>query len=491
MPRLLADSSLQSVAEYLKSDVCNNNVFVLCGAGISTSAGIPDFRSPNTGLYANLAKLNLPYPEAVFDIDFFLHNPQPFYTLARDIAPGKFIPTPTHAFIRLLYEQGKLHTCFTQNIDTLERRANVPDDKVIEAHGSFASSRCVECKTPYDNKRMMDHIVDARVPTCLDPDCGSLVKPDIVFFGESLPPQFINAVPALRSAALVIIMGTSLKVQPFAMLPNLVPRTGCPRLLLNLDPAGTIGMRIVSRRPSGAQADSDDEEEEDERDEQEEEEEEEEAWPDDVVHLGPCDTSVRELCDLLGWRGDLERIWKEVGGAVDSVGTAEFGKTTAGDIGGIGNTLGSMNHPAHSEELAKKSLRGAPVGDASVYPREGDGVAGVEPGEEQGERQEKEDKPLVHVKDNSVEKTVEKIVSDMQVALSISPNSKPNDAAAALDGTFTQEEAVEAAASLRDNLQSADAGSRSAEDLGGGQATTAAPPQTDTGPATRKDSEVV
>lgn len=109
------------------------------GAGISTSAGIPDFRSPDTGLYANLARLNLPYPEAVFDIAFFRNNPEPFYALAQELYPGKFRPTITHSFTHLLHQKGLLLKLFTQNIDCLEREAGVPGDKIIEAHGSFAT----------------------------------------------------------------------------------------------------------------------------------------------------------------------------------------------------------------------------------------------------------------------------------------------------------------------------------------------------------------
>jgi NAD-dependent histone deacetylase SIR2 len=109
------------------------------GAGISTSAGIPDFRSPETGLYANLARLNLPYAEAVFDIAYFRNRPEPFYTLARELYPGKYRPTITHSFITLLHKKGLLLKLFTQNIDCLEREAGVPGDLIIEAHGSFAT----------------------------------------------------------------------------------------------------------------------------------------------------------------------------------------------------------------------------------------------------------------------------------------------------------------------------------------------------------------
>ena len=99
--------------------------------------------------YANLARLDLPYPEAVFDISYFRQNPLPFYHLAHELYPGKYRPTVAHCFVRLLSDKGLLLKLFTQNIDCLERKAGVPDDKIVEAHGSFARHRCIECQTPY------------------------------------------------------------------------------------------------------------------------------------------------------------------------------------------------------------------------------------------------------------------------------------------------------------------------------------------------------
>ena len=82
--------------------------------------------------------MNLPYAEAVFDISYFRNNPEPFYILAQELYPGKYRPTITHSFIKLLDQKGLLLKLFSQNIDCLEREAGVPGDKIIEAHGSFA-----------------------------------------------------------------------------------------------------------------------------------------------------------------------------------------------------------------------------------------------------------------------------------------------------------------------------------------------------------------
>jgi NAD+-dependent protein deacetylase SIR2 len=106
------------------------------------------------------------------------------YTLAHELYPGKFRPTPTHSFIKLLATHNLLHTCFTQNIDTLERLAGVPADTIVEAHGSFATQSCIDCQEPYDAEDMKRCIELKEIARCLS--CNGLVKPDIVFFGESV-----------------------------------------------------------------------------------------------------------------------------------------------------------------------------------------------------------------------------------------------------------------------------------------------------------------
>lgn len=278
-PRTLSARSLPAVAHFLQHGR-PKSIVVMTGAGISTSAGIPDFRSPDTGLYANLARLELPHPEAVFDISFFRERPKPFYVLAKELYPGRFSPTVAHSFIALLDKKGWLKMLFTQNIDCLERQAGVPGHKIIEAHGSFATQRCIDCKTDYPADRMKEAVETGRVPHCALPQCHGLVKPDIVFFGESLPDAFHQNRHLPETADLIIVMGTSLSVQPFASLPSLA-RDGAPRLLINMERVGDFGSRL-----------------------------------DDVLVLGDCDEGVRKLADALGWGDELEQMWLEHAGNV-------------------------------------------------------------------------------------------------------------------------------------------------------------------------------
>ncbi|KAJ5594623.1 Sirtuin family [Penicillium hispanicum] len=272
------NSDIQRIASRIKSGQATR-IVVLTGAGISTSAGIPDFRSPNTGLYDRLAPLNLPYPEAIFHISYFSHTPEPFYAIARARHPGNLKPTISHAFLALLAKKKLLHFLFTQNIDGLEQDAGVPADKVLWAHGNWKSQHCYKCKTEYPDDLMKKAIREAQVPYCLKEGCGGAVKPNVVFFGQSLPAEFDEREKLVPEADLMLIMGTSLRVAPCSRLPGLVS-AGVPRVLINMEKAGDVGNRT-----------------------------------EDACILETCDDGVRRLADELGWRGELEALWKE---AVDA-----------------------------------------------------------------------------------------------------------------------------------------------------------------------------
>ncbi|XP_078062961.1 NAD-dependent protein deacetylase sirtuin-2 [Mustelus asterias] len=296
---ILDELSLGGIAKYILNKKCEK-IICMVGAGISTSAGIPDFRSPGTGLYHNLQKYDLPYPEAIFETGYFKQHPEPFFALAKELYPGQFKPTVCHYFMRMLRDKGLLLRCYTQNIDTLERVVGLEDDDLIEAHGTFYTSHCTnsECKKQYNLEWMKTQIFTKPLPKC--EQCNSVVKPDIVFFGESLPPRFFATMESdFPKCDLLIIMGTSLQVQPFASLASRVPDT-TPRLLINKE-ITRQGDPLMALLGLGTSLDFDSEK----------------AYR-DVAYVGSCDDGCLALADLLGWKDELEDIVKKEHALIDS-----------------------------------------------------------------------------------------------------------------------------------------------------------------------------
>lgn len=308
-PKVLSETSIDGIIKYIEEGRCKN-LITMAGAGISTSAGIPDFRSPGSGLYHNLEKYKLPDPQAIFEIGFFRENPQPFFTLAKELYPGSFKPTVCHYFIRLLNEKGLLLRHYTQNIDTLERVAGLPGEKIVEAHGTFHTSHCLECRNEYSLDWMKERIFADIVPTC--DKCNGVVKPDIVFFGENLPPRFFSCINKdFPKCDLLIILGSSLAVQPFASLIDRVPKD-CPRLLVNREKAGHRDrLMILLGMGSGMDYDSDDNTR-------------------DVAWLGDCDDGCQLLADKLGWGDELRKLVKEEHARIDK--EQEEASTTKGVV---------------------------------------------------------------------------------------------------------------------------------------------------------------
>lgn len=210
--------TLQTVAEWVQEseNTCQQNILVLCGAGVSVAAGksliynnncwcwcccqpsfsffliiilhlsqttgIPDFRTPGTGLYDNLQKYNLPFPEAVFDLNYFQQSPQAFLSLARDIWPGihhpnnnkehhSVFPTLTHSFLAMLQERNVLLRCYTQNIDGLEFIAGVSPNRLVECHGHFRTASCTHCGEPANVELVKECIVGEKPEPPLCAQC--------------------------------------------------------------------------------------------------------------------------------------------------------------------------------------------------------------------------------------------------------------------------------------------------------------------------------
>ncbi|XP_036884372.1 NAD-dependent protein deacetylase sirtuin-3, mitochondrial isoform X1 [Sturnira hondurensis] len=260
---------LQDIAELIGAQACQR-VVVMAGAGISTASGIPDFRSPESGFYSSLQRCDVPYPEAVFELSFFLDNPRPFFTWAKSMYPGNFRPNVIHYFLRLLHDRGLLQRLYTQNIDGLERASGIPGSKLVEAHGSFASATCTGCGKASTEQDFWAAVMADRVPRCAA--CSGLVKPDVVFFGEALPQRFFLHLVDFPTAELLLVLGTSLKVEPFASLSEAV-RSSVPRVFMNRE-------AVDSWRPRSR----------------------------DVVQLGDLVDSVERLVELLGWTEELRDL---------------------------------------------------------------------------------------------------------------------------------------------------------------------------------------
>lgn len=180
------------------------------GAGVSTESGIPDFRSVD-GLYNQ--KFDYP-PEVILSHEFFFLKTEEFYRFYRDkmIAPD-VKPNAAHLALAALEKTGKLKAVITQNIDGLHQAAG--SSAVYELHGTVLKNRCLKCGKFYS----VDKIINSEgIPKC---DCGGVIKPEVVLYGESLPGDAVAcAVSAIRKADLLIVAGTSLTVYPAAGLLN-------------------------------------------------------------------------------------------------------------------------------------------------------------------------------------------------------------------------------------------------------------------------------
>ncbi|MGN0813233.1 MAG: NAD-dependent protein deacylase [Candidatus Coproplasma sp.] len=180
------------------------------GAGVSTESGIPDFRSAD-GLYNQ--KYAYP-PEEIISHSFFNYDTQEFYRFYRDkmIFEGAE-PNAAHLFLARAEEAGKLDCVITQNIDGLHQQAG--SKRVFELHGSIHRNYCQRCKKFYS----LDYITGSTgIPRC---ECGGVIKPDVVLYGESLDDRVVNgALHAISKADTLIIGGTSLVVYPAAGLIN-------------------------------------------------------------------------------------------------------------------------------------------------------------------------------------------------------------------------------------------------------------------------------
>jgi len=223
----------RNVAEHnIETDIKNlreklwlaKHVAVLSGAGISAESGVPTFRGEG-GLWKQFRAVDLATPEA------FSRDPRlvwEFYNWRRDLI-GRLSPNPGHFALAQIEERVPQFTLITQNIDGLHEKAG--SRNVIELHGNLWKVRCTGCETVSEDLR----IPLPELPAC--ESCGSLLRPHVVWFGEMLEPQVLNAAyEAIGNCDLMIVIGTSGTVQPAASMGVQAKRNGASVAEINLEP---------------------------------------------------------------------------------------------------------------------------------------------------------------------------------------------------------------------------------------------------------------
>jgi NAD-dependent deacetylase len=200
------------------------HVAVLTGAGVSAESGVPTFRDAQTGLWAQYDPMELATPQA------FQHNPQlvwEWYAWRRQLV-SQVDPNPAHRALAALEQHVPRLTLITQNVDGLHQRAG--STGVIELHGNLARTK------RFDDNVVVEHWEDTGdvPPRC--PQTGSMLRPDVVWFGEMLPPDALEAAThAVRNCDLFLSIGTSGHVEPAASLPYWALQNGATVAVINLD----------------------------------------------------------------------------------------------------------------------------------------------------------------------------------------------------------------------------------------------------------------
>jgi NAD-dependent deacetylase len=217
------EAKLELVARLLRRA---HHAVALTGAGISTPSGVPDFRTPGKGLWEHAD------PMEVASIYSFRRHPETFFKWVRPMV--KLIleaqPNPAHVALARLETAGHLKAVLTQNIDGLHQRAG--SRHVLELHGHLREATCLSCFCTASAEEVLEAVMQDRVPTCSQ--CGGLLKPDVVMFGEQLPHQVFNAaMREIHRADVILVAGSSLMVTPVAKMPALVRAAGGEVIVVN------------------------------------------------------------------------------------------------------------------------------------------------------------------------------------------------------------------------------------------------------------------
>ncbi|MEA3334472.1 MAG: NAD-dependent deacylase [Chloroflexota bacterium] len=238
----MSQQEIRNASRILRSA---SHVMALTGAGISTPSGIPDFRSPSSGLWQQVD------PFIVASIWGFQDTPTAFYRwfvpLARQIRHAQ--PNPAHHALAEWEHKGLLPLIVTQNIDGLHQAAG--SSEVVELHGHLRSASCLSCRQQVSTEILWPLVERGQIIHC--EACNGLVKPDVILFGEPLEYENLRkAQQAALECDVVIAVGSSLEVEPAADLPYLAKRQGAKIILINREPTRADSIADVVIRGDAA-----------------------------------------------------------------------------------------------------------------------------------------------------------------------------------------------------------------------------------------------
>ena len=208
----------------------SSRIVALSGAGISTEAGIPDFRGPG-GIWEDPKLLNQ------LSVSGFKADTEGFYEASVKLFSrmSNAQPTPAHRLLVELEKLGKLDAVVTQNIDGLHRAAG--STRVYELHGTHRTGRCTKCRKEYEMMGFYSEIKAGRLKVPFCDSCNEPIKPDVVLFEEMLPQDAWNrSVEAAEQCDLMMVFGSSLVVYPAAELPMIAVSCGAPLVIVNMEP---------------------------------------------------------------------------------------------------------------------------------------------------------------------------------------------------------------------------------------------------------------
>jgi NAD-dependent deacetylase len=224
------EGQLQQVAQWITT---SKRIIFFSGAGLSTESGIPDFRSPG-GVWDRYN------PEDFYFQNFLAseNSREKYWQMATEMYEPikKAQPNPAHLAISELEKLGKLDCVITQNIDGLHFKAGNSEEKVIQLHGTAIFVSCLSCQKRYDRDEIQERIKKGqKAPRC--DDCGGLLKPATISFGQSMPEKETQEAYHRSSICdLFIVIGSSLVVQPAASMPLVAKRNGARLVIINRDP---------------------------------------------------------------------------------------------------------------------------------------------------------------------------------------------------------------------------------------------------------------